>query len=109
MKIPLAARVPSSVPPDSTSRVFSGSWLISTFTRPEGDSLAFTASSSTVSTTMVRVKPSIPNRIVVTRLSLGRFCRAQSWIPENDMNAIAISPTVMKVMPRPRSAGGTLL
>ena len=65
MKMPLAERVPSSVPPASTSRAFSGSPLISILSLPPGDRRAFTTSSSTVSTTTVTVKPSIPNRIVV--------------------------------------------
>jgi hypothetical protein len=30
-------------------------------------------------------------------------------MPEKDMKAIVINPTVMNVMPRPRSGAGTLL
>ncbi len=71
-------------------------------TSPVATSLRFAASSTPTTTSITAVKSVMP-----VRISLMMGVRDQSWMPENIMNAIDISPAVMNVMPRPRRPSGT--
>ena len=94
----------------------------STFAMASSSSTIFTTSAvrtmegSATRATITTVKRRTPKPISVSTsaISSGRAggpvfdCRDHSWIPEKDMKPRDISPTMMKVMPRPRSGGGTL-
>ena len=100
MKSLFSESAPSSVPPAATFSALDASSLTTIDTSPVATSLRRAPSSTPTSssTTMVNV------RICEDDVEHGR---PQNWIPENIMNASDIRPTLMKVMPRPRSPAGT--
>ena len=100
---PLLDRVLSKVPPASVSIAPSWSPLIVTLTLRCGRSRASAANRATVSNPMT-----IGNTMMLPSTCSIFFSLSYSWMPENAMKPIDISPVNSIVTPRPRNAGGTL-
>ena len=99
-KRPLSASTFSSLPPAGATT--SRSPLTSMLTSPVATSLERAARM-----TATRARTTPVNMLTPPRtLSIMRSSASYSWMPEKAMKAMAMRPTVMKVMPRPRRPGG---
>ena len=101
--MPFSLSVAISEEPWATLRVLSP--LTTMFTFPLG--LRYFLATSNTTTSKRMTTKNTPMLAMINELFMITFLRVYSLMPEKQSMAMAISPTVMKVMPRPCKGLGT--